>query len=75
MALDLDHVTVEVPCPKCGYGVEIQLLDVRTQVWRWCPCCRARIRIVEPDGTVSGSTKTVDETLQSLADTIKRMSR
>ena len=75
MSLDLDRVTVEVPCPNCGYGVGAQLLDVRTQVWRWCPCCRARIRLVEPDGTVSGSIKAVDQALQSLTDTLKRTSR
>lgn len=69
---DLDHVMVNVPCPVCGYGIEIQILDARTQVWRWCPCCRLRIRVVEPDGTVSGSLSGAEDALQSLADTIRR---
>lgn len=73
--LDLDHLLVEVPCPRCGYHVEIQLLDARTQVWRWCPCCRGRIHMVEPDGSVSGSTIAVEEAMRSLEETIRRRFR
>lgn len=73
--LDLDHALLDVPCPRCAYLVEIQLLDARTQVWRWCPCCRARIRMVEPDGSVSGSIKGVENALRSLDETITRMFR
>lgn len=73
VALDLGRVMVEVPCPRCGYHVAIQLLDARTQVWRWCPCCRVRIRLVEPDGTVSGSISGVEEAMHSLEQTIRRM--
>ena len=63
--LDLDHLMVQVPCPVCGYGVEIQLLDARTQVWRWCPCCRVRIRMVEPDGSVSGAIAGAEDAMRS----------
>ena len=75
MVLDLDHVMVEVPCPRCGYGVEIQLLDARTQSWRWCPCCRLRIRMVEPDGSVSASITAAERGMQSLQETLRRMFR
>lgn len=73
--LDLDHVLMEVPCPRCGYGLEIQLLDVRTQVWRWCACCRVLIRLVEPDGSVSASITGAEIVMRSLEDTIKRLFR
>lgn len=70
--LDLDHVMVDVPCPRCGYGVEVQLLDARTQVYRWCPCCRVRIHLVEPDGSVSVSIDAAEEAMHSLAETLRR---
>ena len=73
--IDLDHVMVEVPCPRCGYMVEIQLVDARTQVWRWCRCCRARIRMVEPDGSVSGSIAEAEDAVRSLEETLRRMFR
>ena len=70
--LDLDRVLVEVLCPRCGYGVEVQLLDARTQVYRWCPCCRGRIHLVEPDGSVSVGVDVVEEAMQSLQETLRR---
>lgn len=73
--LDIDRLMVEVPCPRCGYGVEIQLLDARTQVWRWCPSCRVRIRMVEADGSVSGSVSAAEGAMRSLDETLRRMFR
>jgi hypothetical protein len=64
--LNLDHVDIEAPCPRCGYRLEIQMVDVRTQAWRWCPCCRAQIRLTEPDGSVSGSTDQIRRALREL---------
>ena len=75
MLWDLDSVLLHAPCPRCGFLIEFQLLDARTQVWRWCPCCRGRIRLVEPDGTVSGGVSAVTEAMNSLEETIRRMSR
>jgi len=71
-ALNLDHAWVEAPCPRCGYGVEIQLADARTQVWRWCPCCRVLIRFMEPDGSVSGSIAGAEEAMRSLEETLRK---
>ena len=70
--LNLDRVLVEVPCPRCGYAIEIQLLDARTQVWRWCPCCRVRIHLVEPDGSVSVSVDAAEEAMRSLEETVRK---
>jgi hypothetical protein len=70
--LDLDHVLVDVPCPRCRYHVEVQLLDARTQVYRWCPCCRGRIHLVEPDGSVSVGIDAVEGAMQSLQETLRR---
>lgn len=70
--LDLDHAFVEVPCPRCGYHVEVQLLDARTQSYRWCPCCRGRIHLIEPDGSVSVGLDAVDDALHALQKSLRR---
>lgn len=74
MSLNLGQVLVEVPCPGCGYHLEVQLLDVRTQVWCWCPCCRTRMRLVEPDGSVSVGLTAADEKMRQLEATMKNHS-
>jgi len=75
MLWDLDNITLHAPCSRCGYLVEFQLVDAHTQVWRWCPCCRSRIHLVEPDGSVSGAVSGATEALNSLEETIRRLSR
>jgi hypothetical protein len=75
MLLNLDQVLLEVPCPGCGYRLQVQLVDAHTQVWRWCPCCRTRVRLVEPDGSVSVGLTGADEAMRELEATMKNLFR
>ncbi len=70
--LDLCYQMVDVACPRCGYGIEVQILDIRTQAYRWCPCCRGRIHLVEPDGSVSVEVDAVEEAMSSVLETLRR---
>lgn len=70
MALNLDQVLLHIPCPSCGYQLEVQVVDARTQVWRWCPCCRARVRLVEPDGSVSVGLTAANQVMRKLEATM-----
>lgn len=65
--------SVEVECPKCGFVLSAELLDAYRQVWRWCPCCRCRIRLAEPDGSLYGAMEEVDSVMGELQDSLKRM--
>lgn len=62
---------VSFPCPDCGYEVEIQLLDARVQAYRYCPCCRVRIHLVDVDGSLFGALEDVDLTMDQLAKALK----
>jgi hypothetical protein len=73
--LVLDQVLIDVPCPACGFALEVQLLDARTQVWRWCPCCRARVRLIEPDGSVSVGLAAVDNAIRNFESSMKKLFR
>ena len=77
MSLGIDQADIEFPCPACGpacgYGVAAQLVDVRTQVWRWCPCCRVRIRLVDSGGSVSGAVSSIEEAVRGFGRTLKGM--
>lgn len=62
---------VSFPCPRCGYEVEIQLLDARVQAYRYCPCCRARIRLVDADGSMFGALEEIDLAMKQLNKALK----
>ena len=69
MGFGLERALVDVPC-TCGYHVEVQLLDVMTQSWRWCPCCRTRLHLTEPDGSTWGAVEAGEAAIAEFSMTI-----
>lgn len=71
----LSHVLlselIEAGCPACAYPFEVQLADVRTQVFRHCPCCRTLIHLVDRDGSMYGELEAVDNAMHDLEKTLK----
>jgi hypothetical protein len=63
---------VAVPCPSCGYQVEVQCLDARVQAYHWCPCCRVLIRLVDGGGSMYGGLEEVDEAMEELDRALRR---
>jgi hypothetical protein len=57
-----------VDCPQCGFGVQFQVMDVVTQTWVWCVCCRGHIRLVDARGSVSVGIRTIEAKLAQLTD-------
>ena len=72
---DLGAATVEMPCPACTYITDVALVDARTQSAVWCPCCRSRILLREPDGSVSVGIKQIDQAMNELEKTLKGLFR
>ena len=66
---------IDVNCPVCNFGFEIQIVDAACQVWRWCPCCRSRIRLVEPGGEVHGAMEEIDSAMRELQKSLDGMFR
>lgn len=70
---DIARQLIDVGCPRCGYLFEIQMLDASCQIYRRCPCCRARIHFVEPDGSMSRGIADVEESLRDLEHSLRRL--
>lgn len=60
------HALIDVECPRCGYGFEVEMLDAATGVARWCPCCRIRIQLTEGGGEVHGAMEDIDAAIRDL---------
>lgn len=61
---------VDVDCPACGFGFEIEMVDAATGVTRWCPCCRTTIELSEGGGEVHGAMEDIDSAMRSLERTL-----
>ena len=58
------HLWVEVDCPSCGYGLEIQVIDVSCQVYRRCPCCLTLIHLVDAGGSATTERRRVESRIE-----------
>jgi hypothetical protein len=64
---------IGLPCPNCSYEFEVQLIDARVQAYRRCPCCRELIHLRDANGSMFGALESIDNAMQSLDDTLRRM--
>ena len=69
----LMHEFIECDCPVCAYPIEVQIVDVRTQAFAGCPCCHARIHLIDEDGSVFGALKDIDNAFDKLDQQIRGM--
>jgi len=63
---------IDVDCPGCDFGFEVQLLDVRVQAYTRCPCCRQRIRLIDGGGSTFGALEDIDQAMRSLEQTLRK---
>ncbi len=62
---------IDFPCPACSYILAVQLVDVRTQVYRCCPSCRKLIQLIDHGGSTYGAMQDIDSAVQELEKTLK----
>ena len=60
----LDRLFVNVDCPNCGYGTDVQVLSVRLESTIFCPCCKISIHLVDEAASVHGAHEEIDLGLQ-----------
>ena len=75
LSRQLLSMLVEIECPVCEFGFDIELIDAACQVWRWCPCCRVHIRMIESGGEVYGAMEEIDASMRELEKALRRLSK
>lgn len=68
-----DGMFINVPCPKCSYGFDVEYLSARLQATVFCPCCKSSIQLVDGDASVHGVQEGVDSALQELQRELKML--
>ena len=66
-------VFVSMPCPSCGYGVDVELLSVRLEERVYCPCCKIRIQLIDDDATVFGAQDRIEAAVEDLKKTVEKL--
>lgn len=68
-----DSIFVNVPCPKCDYGFDVELLSVRMESLVFCPCCKSSIQLVDSEASVHGAEEDVNSALKGLEEELKKL--
>lgn len=74
MRVDLAQHDIDAPCPGCSYPVWVLIAEVSAQITVTCPCCRARIRLLDPDGSMQSASARLNKAIDELSKTLKRTS-
>ena len=69
----LDRLFVNVYCPNCGYGMDVQVLSVRLEATIFCPCCKTSIRLVDEGASVHGAQEEMNLALKNLQHELKKL--
>ena len=66
-------VFISIPCPSCGYAVDVELLSVRLQERVFCSCCKIRIQLIDDDATVFVVQEKIDAGFEELKKTVEKL--
>lgn len=73
--IDLDNIWVEVECPNCGYSVDIQLLDAKTERTVYCHNCKINLELKDSDASVHSGLDSINEAFKELEKTLKNFGK
>ena len=62
---------VNVNCPNCGYGMDVQLLSAYLQEMIFCPCCKVKIQLVDHEASLHGALEDTKLAINRLQREIK----
>jgi Zn finger protein HypA/HybF involved in hydrogenase expression len=71
--INIDEIWIDVECPKCKYPFEIQMIDARLEKMMHCPNCKCSIQLKDSDASVHTATRDINNALNELDKTFKKL--
>lgn len=68
-----EGVFITVPCPKCNYEMDIELISVRLQETTFCPCCKVSIQLRDSEASLFGSQEEIESAFNDLKQELKKL--
>ncbi len=66
---------VLINCPKCHYGMDVELNSIRLQRLAFCPCCKSTIQLLDVDASLYGSQADIESDIESLEQEFKKFEK
>ena len=64
---------ITLNCPRCGYGMDVELLSVRLQKLVFCPCCKISIQLMDADASAHATHEEVEAAMENIERELKKL--
>jgi len=71
MLFDLEQMWIDINCPNCQYGFEVQMIDAKLQTTIICNNCKSNIKLVDETASVHNSINKISQSFKDLEDIFK----
>ncbi|RPD41284.1 hypothetical protein EG028_11445 [Chitinophaga barathri] len=63
---EIDSVSLNIECPTCDFGIEIELIDVRLERTIICHNCKENIKLIDDSGSAHNAARDIQKGLDNL---------
>lgn len=64
---------IEIACPSCSYGIDVDLLSIRLQERVFCPCCKISIQLIDDNATLFAAEETIEAAVEDLTKSLQKL--
>ena len=68
-------IFVAMPCPVCGYTMDVELLSVHLEEIVFCPCCKVTIQLVDDGASVHAAQQEIESAIEDLRNTVNKLNQ
>jgi hypothetical protein len=73
--INLDNLSFDVECPKCGYPFEIEILDARLESRIFCPNCKSGIQLKDKDCSAHDAQEQIHTAMKDLTKLFRNLGK
>lgn len=70
--LDFNIVWIDFECTKCGYTIDVQLVDVKSEKTVYCHNCKIQIQLVDDEASTHVGIDNMQNALNKLEASFKK---
>ena len=71
----LDRAFIILNCPRCSYGMDVEMMSFLLQRRVFCPCCKSEIQLVDSEASLFGARVAAESALKNLDREFKKLQK
>jgi transcription elongation factor Elf1 len=75
MSFSIDHVDIDVPCPRCGFWNSVTIRQIRTRDVLICRGCKANLQLEDHMNEARSAERSIRSSMDRLTDMLGTIGR